>query len=128
MLVGMWTHLIESRPSERSELAAWYQAVLSEQQRSGVSVDEAATAVGVTTTTLYAWRRRLGVTPSSAEVTAPGLVQVRVQRSTERTTYANGSTSRAGVVLHLGAGRSVELTPTFDVDCLRRLIGVLEAC
>jgi len=128
MLVGMWTHLIESRPSERSELPAWYQAVLSEQQRCGVNVVEAANAVGVTTTTLYAWRRRLGVTPSSAEVTAPGLVQVRVQRSAERTMHASGSSSRAGVVLHLGAGRSVELTPTFDVDCLQRLIGVLEAC
>lgn len=128
MLVGMWTHLIESRPSERSELAAWYQAVLSEQQRCGVSVDEAATAVGVTTTTLYAWRRRLSATPGRVDVTTPGLVQVRVQRSGERTTLAHGTSSRAGVVLHLGAGRSVELTPMFDVDCLRRLIGVLEAC
>lgn len=128
MLVGMWTDLIESRPSERSELAAWYQAVLSEQQRCGVSVVEAANAVGVTTTTLYAWRRRLGVTPSSAEVTAPGLVQVRVQRSPEWTMHANGSSSRSGVVLQLGDGRSVELAPTFDVECLRRLIGALEAC
>lgn len=47
MLVGMWTHLIESRPSGRSELAAWFQAVLSEQQRCGVSVDEAAIAPSV---------------------------------------------------------------------------------
>jgi transposase-like protein len=124
----MWTHLIESRPSERSELAAWYRAVLSEQQRCGVSVDEAATAVGVTTTTLYAWRRRLGVAPCNAEVTAPGLVQVRVQRSADRTMHASGSSSRAGVVLQLGAGRTVQKTPTCDVDCLRRRIGVREAC
>ncbi len=93
-----------------------------------MSVDEAASAVGVTTTTLYVWRRRLSEARNNVEVTAPGIVQVRVQRSSERSTPVDGAPSRGGIVQHLSAGRWIEVTPTFDVDCLRRLIGLLETC
>ncbi len=128
MLARMWTQLIKSRPTERSGLAAWYQAVLAEQARSGVSVDEAASVVGVTATTLYAWRRRLGPPAPAPDLPAPGLVRVRVRRSPESAPLETEKSPKAGILLHLGAGRSVEVASSFDVDALRRLIGALESC
>lgn len=128
MLARIWTQLIKSRPTERSGLAAWYRTVLVEQARSGVSVDEAAGLVGVTATTLYAWRRRLGPLAPAADVPAPGLVCVRVRRSPASAPPETEESSKAGIVLHLGAGRSIEVTPTFNVDALRRLVEALESC
>ena len=51
---------LSGRPRTREELAGWYSAVLEEQASSGLSIAEYADELGVTATTLYQWRRRLG--------------------------------------------------------------------
>jgi len=123
-LRGMRTIHAESRPRDRSELAAWYESALADQERRGLSVAEYAEEIGVTPATLYNWRRRLDSGPSpKPRVEAPGLVRVQVRRGVEVP-----PSRTAGLVVRVGRSRSIEVPPGFDADELRRVIEVLEAC
>lgn len=119
MLFGMSTIATEPRPTDRAELAAWYEAIIDEQERSGLSVTEAAEEVGVTAATLYSWKRRL--CRADTEV-ARSLVRVHVPDAEYRP-----STS-ATLVLRLRQGRAIEIPDGFDADELARLIAVVDAC
>ena len=106
------------RPTSRKDLAAWYGAVLEAQIRSGLSVCDYAERIGVTATTLYLWRRRLG---------QAGDVRDRVKLVEVAVAKAEGC--REALVVRLGDGRrSIEVPHGFDDDNLRRLIAVLESC
>ena len=119
----MWNSITESRPTSRSELAAWYRTVLDEQQRSGLSIAEAALEVGVTAATLYQWKRRLRRPVAPPPQLAAGLVQVRV-----RPAEASPGESCPAFVLRLGQERAVEVPTGFDAEELARLIEVAVAC
>jgi len=123
MVERMWNSITESRPTRRSELAAWYRTVLDEQQRSGLSIAEAALEVGVTATTLYQWKRRLPRSTTPPRQLAAGLVQVRVLPA-----EAPPGESCPALVLRLGRGRAIEVPSGFDPDELARLIEVAVAC
>lgn len=122
----MTTHT-QDRPSSRSELAAWYESVLAEQERSGLSVADFANRIGVNAVTLYAWRRRLAGSASRkrSRRTAAGLVQVRVVADEQP---AQPATAAAPLVVRIGRNRGIEVPAGFDAAELARLIGVLESC
>jgi transposase-like protein len=124
-LEGMWKSINESRPADRADLAAWYEAILNAQESSGMSVAEAADEVGITATTLYQWRRRLSAmaAPDVDLQPASKLVRVHVRRREEQPREA-----RRSVVLRLGGERSIEVPDGFDADELARLIPVVVAC
>jgi transposase-like protein len=121
----MWKSINESRPADRADLAAWYEAILNAQESSGMSVAEAADEVGITATTLYQWRRRLSATPDVGlqPASESKLVRVHVRRREEQPREA-----RRSVVLRLGGERSIEVPDGFDADELARLIPVVVAC
>jgi len=123
-LSGMKTIHAESRPTDRSELAAWYGSALADQERRGLSVADYAEEIGVTPATLYNWRRRLDSGPSpKPRGEAAGLVRVQVRRGAEL--RASGAEC---LVVRVGRSRSIEVPAGFDADELARVIEVLEAC
>jgi transposase-like protein len=86
-----------------------------------LSVAECAAQVGVSSWTLYQWRRRLAA-PGNASGLPPRLIEVAISRE-------ESSPEAEGLTLHLDrGGRSVTVPRGFDTDDLRRLIGVLESC
>lgn len=118
----MTTIHAESRPSSRSDLAAWYVAALEEQEGSGLSVAEYADEIGVTPTTLYNWRRRLESRPPGPQGEAAGLVRVQMCRNVDQ------AVTPAALVVRVGNDRAVEIPPGFDAENLVRVIEVLETC
>ena len=114
----------DTRPSSRSELAAWYETALEEQERSGLSVAEYAEEIDVTAATLYSWRRRLASESSPQRPReASGLVRVQVRPDAQRAEGGTGS-----LVVRMGRCRSIAVPPGFDAEELARVIEVLEAC
>lgn len=123
-LSGMTIIHAESRPTSRSELAAWYESVLGDQARSGLSVAKYAEEIGVTPTTLYSWRRRFESTPApKRRREARGLVRVQVRPDTDAC-----EPRAAALVVRVGRSRSIEIAPGFDAGELARVIEVLEGC
>ena len=121
-LSGMTTIHAESRPASRSDLAAWYEAALDEQEGSGLSVAEFADEMGVTPTTLYSWRRRLESSPPGPQGEAAGLVRVQVSHNVVQ------AVTPAALVVRVGNDRAIEIPPGFQAEDLVRVIEVLEAC
>ena len=116
----------KGRPQSRDALAGWYAAALKEQACSGLSMAEYADELGVASTTLYQWKRRLCV-EDHAEFETPasfGLVEVSV----EDRSSARSSDDAGHLVVRVGEGRCVEVPPRFDDAELMRLITVLESC
>jgi len=99
------------------DLAAYYGELLAEQAESGLSVVDFAAEVGVSSGTLYSWRRRLGV-----EGARPKLVEVQVAAE------APGSPASGSMRLLVGDRFQLELGSGFDGDELERLLGVLARC
>ena len=102
--------------SVREDLASYYTELLEEHERSGLSVAEFAEEVGVSSATLYAWRRRLG-----PEVRSPQLLEVEIDSGQE-----SGGAGAIGLVV--GGRFRVELEAGFDEGTLERLLGVLARC
>jgi len=119
---GMTIIHATSRPSSRSDLAAWYETALDEQEGSGLSVAQYAAEIGVTAATLYSWRRRLRPSPPGAQGEARGLVRVQVCQDVDPVVAS------AALVVRIGDERAVEVPPGFDAEDLVRVIEVLEAC
>jgi transposase-like protein len=112
---------VRERPKSRSELAGWYSAALADLAASGLSVAKYADQLGVSTWTLYEWRRRLGVAPQAATERKAELVEVTVAQPTE-------STADSMTVRVCAGRRSIEVPHRFDADDLRRLVTALESC
>ena len=108
------------RPSNRVELAAWYATALEAQATSGLSVAEYAEEIGVTSATLYQWRRRLW---HSAEGDQDQAKLVEVSLAT-----AKVNSVAETLVVRVTGGRSIEVPRGFDDGDLRRLLTVLESC
>lgn len=119
----MTTDIAEARPSSRSELAGWYASLLADQEASGLSVAEYAAEVGVTSATLYNWRRRLGSKRRRHRGEGAGLVRVHVKADVHRPDAA-----AKALVIRVGGGRSIDVPPGFDAGELARVLEVLESC
>lgn len=114
---------LTARPRSRDELADWYTAALEDQASSGLSMADYADELGVTSATLYQWKRRLSA-DDAADFETPGslgLVEVAIEDSTR-------SGSVDPIVVRLKHGRCVELPSRFDDDDLIRLLEILESC
>jgi len=109
------------RPSDRKQLAAWYGALLDEQERRGQSVAKFAREIGMNLVTLYDWKRRLRPRVDPPVGSQPGLVEVRVAAELKHS-------ESAPLVLRLRNERSVEIRQGFDAQELTRLVKAIEAC
>lgn len=108
------------RPAGGEELAAWYSAALDEQAASGLGVTAYAKQLGVSTWTLYQWRRRLQSLPTEAP--RASLVEVTIARPTR-------PTGDSSLVVRVNDGRrSIEVPRGFDAEELGRLVAALESC
>ncbi len=115
---------LTERPQNRDALSEWYTVALAEQADSGLSVAEYADELGVSSATLYQWKRRLSAI-DAAEFEAPtslGLVEVTIEDR------PRSSSESAPLVVQLGSGRRVEVPRRFDDADLIRLISILESC
>lgn len=115
---------LTERPQNREDLAKWYEAALVEQESSGLSVAMFAEVLGVTSATLYQWRRRLTQSDGGlreGRSVAGGLVEVTVDRDVT-------PSDSVPLVVRLGCARDIEVPRSFDESELRRLIAVLESC
>jgi len=110
------------RPTNRTQLADWYTAILDEQKRSGLSMATFAQRIGAQVVTLYAWKRRLTSPTAPAPKQTPGLVQVRIAE-----THALEKISHA-FVLRLGNEPSLEIPPNFVAADLVRIVRALDVC
>ena len=99
------------------DLASYYEGLLDDQESSGLSVVEFAEEAGVSSATLYAWRRRL-----SSEESKPKLVEVSMARE------AAESPNSKAISLTIDDRFRVEIEPEFDERALERLLSVLARC
>lgn len=95
------------------------EALLAEQEKSGLSVARFARERGISAWSLYEWRRRLRKEGGRGARRSQRFVQVRVVGEP-----AGPST----IAVELPAGARVHVPRGFDEDELRRLLGVLESC
>lgn len=99
----------EARRAEMREL-------LAAQESSGLSVARFAHEHGISSWTMYKWRRRLR---EESEEGKPPFVEVRV--------VEEGGPARA-MAVELESGIRVHVPGGFDESELRRLLGVLSSC
>ena len=103
-----------SKGGGRARLEKHYGALLSQQESSGLSMATFAAQAGVSSATLYSWRRRL----RSAR-DRPELVEV--------SPMAPMATDGA-LTLRVGEEYSIEVPAEFDGETLKRVLEVLSAC
>lgn len=102
-----------------------YAGLLSEQERSGLSVRGFALARGLSPLTLYVWRRKLGRTRRRKVGAAAGggLIAVDVvDRDCDR------GESSSGFEVSLANGHRVRVPADFDAAHLAKLMTVLRTC
>lgn len=105
--------------------AAHYAALLSEQERSGLSVRDFALSRGLSPVTLYLWRRKLGRTRRRREGAASsGMVAVDVVGRDER----DAAKGVSGFEVLLVNGHRVRVPDQFDAARLADLMAVLLKC
>jgi len=116
----MLEQLIADRPSERSDLAAWYVELFKAQEEAGFSIADLAELTGISAANLYLRRRR-----QHAEA-KPGLVGVVLPETAEPTSPPSSAPSHFG--LELPGQRRLTISTGFNAEELRRLIATLESC
>ena len=107
--------------SERgAELWAKWRGLVSEQQASGQSVAAFCHARGMTSSQMFAWKKRL------REAEKAEFVEVQVAR--QQKPHPPGSTPERGstIEIRLVRGCSLVVEPGFDGDHLRALLAILE--
>lgn len=105
----------------RTEREGYYEALLDEQEESGLSVAAFAEEAGLSAATLYSWRRRLGRSATRARG-SNGLLEVCVSGD-------EGSGEASGRMILTVAGETrIELEADFVESALERLLGVLDRC
>lgn len=108
--------------SERgAELWAKWRALVSEQQASGQSVAAFCHARGMTSSQMFAWKKRL------REAEKAEFVEVRV--APQKKPHDPGTRPERGgtIEIRFVRGCSLVVEPGFDADHLRALLGILEA-
>ena len=93
--------------------------ILTDWRRSGLSAIEFAATVDLSPWTLYAWRRKLGTSDSSAARRAPKFLEL----------VAEAPPAVAGrcLAVELPRGITVHVGRDFDADLLRRAVDALLA-
>lgn len=92
------------------------RALLAEQSRSGLSVPDFAAARGLSPATVYAWRRRFGLT------------RLRGRRRLVEVAVTPPPAPRGGLVVHLFGRHRLELPADIDDDELLRVLRLLASC
>ena len=98
------------------EVASKWSDLISEQSRSGQTVEAFCRERGLTTSQFYTWRKRLR---GSA---AQQFLEVQVARATARPSPVN----RGGIEIRLAEGHCVLVEAGFDPDHLRAVVAALE--
>lgn len=96
-----------------------WRAIVSEQIASGQSVAAFCKERGVTSSQLFAWKKRL------REAEKAQFVEVQVRPAEPLFDVVNRQQARA-IEVKLYRGRSIVVEPGFDADHLRALLAVLE--
>jgi transposase-like protein len=114
------SHFVGMRELD-AELWAKWRGLVSEQQASGQSVSAFCHARGMTSSQLFAWKKRL------REAEKAKFVEVQVTPHEEP--HHPGTTPERGrtIEIRLIRGCSLVVEPGFDADHLRALLAVLEA-
>jgi len=104
-----------------AELWAKWRALVSEQRASGQSVAAFCHARGMTSSQMFAWKKRL------REAEKAEFVEVQV--APQKKPHHRGTTAeRSGTIeICLVRGCSLVVEPGFDADHLRALLAILEA-
>ena len=114
------SHFVDMRERGAESWAKW-RSLVSEQQASGQSVSAFCHERGMTSSQLFAWKKRL------REAEKAKFVEVQVAPHKEPhhpgTTRGRGRT----IEIRLVRGCSLVVEPGFDADHLRTLLAVLEA-
>ena len=114
------------RPSDPAELSSWYEAMFEEAERRDLSMRELSEEVGISFSTLYAWRRRLSNGDTNADDESPSLLEVRLR--SDEPDPGRDAGGEVPLVLRLRGGRQIEVPCGFDASDLVRLVEVLESC
>ena len=103
-----------------AELWSKWRALVSEQRASGQSVAAFCHARGMTSSQMFAWKKRL------REAEKAEFVEVQV--SPQKKPHPPGATPERGgtIEIRLVRGCSLIVEPVFDADHLRALLSVLE--
>jgi transposase-like protein len=103
--------------------AEHYEALLREQEQSGLSVRSFAMSRGLSPVTLYLWRRKLGRTRRRAARVSAGLLAVDVVGRDEQDVPCLDSFE-----VSLVNGHRVRVPVHFDAARLTKLLAVLRGC
>ena len=104
-----------------AELWSKWRRLISEQQASGQSVAAFCHARGMTSSQLFAWKKRLRES-DKAEFVEVQMVPYKEQQLSRRAPLQHRS-----IEIRLERGCSLAVEPGFDADHLRALLAVLEA-
>ena len=107
----------------RTEAAARWRGLVSEQVESGKSVAAFCRDRGVPASQMFSWKKRFR--EKDAKSDAVKFVEVAVRPSPENTSMP--TTLGRSIEVRLKGGRSLVVEPGFDVSHLRILLGVLES-
>lgn len=117
-----------SRPEEARQ--RWAR-IISEQRESGETVAGFCAVRGISVSSFYPWKRRLGGTAGCADRSA--FVEAKVSGVDAGSGYSEAAFGGAdnerdgGVVIELGRGRRVSVTRGFDRLLLLDVIEALES-
>jgi transposase-like protein len=112
------SHLVGMR-ERGTELWGKWRELVSEQVASGQSVAAFCREREVTSSQLFAWKKKL------REAEAAQFVEVQLKPSGRPVELKIGQRGKA-IEVRLAHGRSVVVEPGFDADHLRLLLAVLE--
>ena len=96
-----------------------WRAILSEQIASGQSVAAFCKERGVTSSQVFAWKKRL------REAEKAQFVEVQIKPAEALCEIGSRHQARS-IEVRLCGGRSIAVEPGFDADHLRALLAVLE--
>jgi len=96
-----------------------WRAIVSEQIASGQSVAAFCKERGVTSSQVFAWKKRL------RQAEKPQFVEVQI-KSAEALGEVGIQHQGKAIEVRLRGGRSIAVEPGFDADHLRALLAVLE--
>jgi hypothetical protein len=103
--------------------AGHYEALLREQEQSGLSVRSFALSRGLSPVTLYLWRGKLGRTRARVRAASEGLLAVDVIGRDDRAAPRSSC-----LEVSLANGDRVRVPADFDWARLAGLLAVLRAC